>query len=89
MKRIVGVLDKHLSKSKYLVGDKCTYSDLSYISWNIDILFFMGSKPSGGFSAEAFPNFKRWHESLMERESVSRVFEMQEESPIDESDSDE
>jgi glutathione S-transferase len=32
------VLDNVLSKQKYLVGDKVTVADLSFITWNVGVL---------------------------------------------------
>jgi glutathione S-transferase len=34
VKRVFGVLEIALSKQKYLVGDKVTIADLSFITWN-------------------------------------------------------
>lgn len=34
IKRVFGVLDSVLSKQKYLVGNKVTIADLSFIMWN-------------------------------------------------------
>jgi glutathione S-transferase len=33
--RVTGVLDAHLKKveGEWLVGDKCTYADLSFVPW--------------------------------------------------------
>ena len=38
IKRVFGVLDSVLSKQKYLVGDKMTIADLSFIPWNAGVL---------------------------------------------------
>lgn len=38
MRRVFGVLDSVLSKQKYLVGDKVTIADLSFIPWNVGAL---------------------------------------------------
>ena len=38
IKRVFGVLDGVLSKQKYLVGDKVTIADLSFIPWNVVVL---------------------------------------------------
>ncbi|KAI0891635.1 hypothetical protein F4806DRAFT_500815 [Annulohypoxylon nitens] len=34
VKRVAGVLDGVLAKSTWLVGDKCTYADLTFTMWN-------------------------------------------------------
>ena len=35
IKRVFGVLESVLSKQKYLVGDKVTIADISFITWNV------------------------------------------------------
>ena len=37
IKRVFGVLDSVLSKQKYLVGDKVTIADLSFVPWNAGV----------------------------------------------------
>ena len=41
IKRVFGVLDGVLSKQKYLVGDRVTIADLSFILWNVIILTWL------------------------------------------------
>ena len=41
IKRVFGVLDAVLSKQKYLVGDKVTIADLSFIPWNVSIVTWL------------------------------------------------
>ena len=38
IKRVFGVLDGVLAKQKYLVGDKVTIADLSFIPWNAGVV---------------------------------------------------
>jgi glutathione S-transferase len=38
IKRVFGVLDSVLAKQKYLVGDKVTIADLSFIPWNAGVV---------------------------------------------------
>ncbi|KAF3063602.1 hypothetical protein GL218_01429 [Daldinia childiae] len=44
VKRVAGVLDGVLARSAWLVGDKCTYADLAFTMWNMQVAFFMGSR---------------------------------------------
>jgi len=41
IKRVFGVLDAVLSKQKYLVGDKVTIADLSFIPWNAGVITWL------------------------------------------------
>ena len=37
--RLVVVLDTHLKDKSWLVGDKCTYADLVFVMWNLQIAY--------------------------------------------------
>jgi glutathione S-transferase len=41
IKRVFGVLESVLSKRKYLVGDKVTIADLSFIPWNTAVVTWL------------------------------------------------
>lgn len=74
VKRIAGVLDTALAKSAWLVGDKCTYADLAFTMWNMQIAFFMaGRTGEHAWDANAFPHFTRWQDACLARESVRKV----------------
>ncbi len=70
LKRIVGVLDRVLEGKEWLVGDKCTYADLAFVMWNAQIDFIMKGH---GWNIAEYPNFKRWQEAMLERDSLKRV----------------
>jgi glutathione S-transferase len=71
-RRILGVLDKALKDKEWLVGGKCTLADLSFIKYNdYATRYLLGS----GFDfAKEFPNAARWHNTLIARPAVARVF---------------
>ena len=78
VKRIVSVLDSVLEGRSWLVGDKCTYADLSFVTWDILIPTMMGSdQHPERFNIDHYPNFKAWHERLLARESVKKCLETQ------------
>ncbi|TKA65363.1 hypothetical protein B0A49_12212 [Cryomyces minteri] len=74
IKRVIGVIDSHLKKqgTEYLVGDKCTYADLVFISWQQMLPFLMMDQK---FDANDYPHFKTWNDKLMSRPTVKKVFE--------------
>ena len=41
IKRVFGVLDAVLSKQKYLVGNKVTIADLSFVPWNTGVITWL------------------------------------------------
>ena len=87
-KRILGVIDSHLSKRRqglglgadaavWLVGNKCTYADLSFMPWNI--LCLTRLFPEGGLDAEQdFPEFSRWHQNMAKRPATDAVIQKRE-----------
>ncbi|KAH9854708.1 glutathione S-transferase C-terminal-like protein [Lenzites betulinus] len=80
-RRVLGVLESVLSKQEWLVGDKCTVADLSFITWNMPIVKFSGGLP--GFEAfdfqKEFPSVYKWHNTALSRPAVSKVFATKEE----------
>lgn len=74
VKRVAGVLDGVLSQREWLVGDKCTYADLVFFPWNMQIAFFMGSREGEyAWDPEAFPYFTKWHSAMLARLSVQKL----------------
>ncbi|PYI01804.1 glutathione S-transferase, partial [Aspergillus sclerotiicarbonarius CBS 121057] len=74
VKRIVGVLNTILSERDWLVGDKCTYADLAFVMWNLQIEFFMaGRTGEEAWRKDEVPFFTRWQERMLEREAVKMV----------------
>lgn len=82
--RIVGVIDSHLGKQRkkigsgediWLVGDKCTFADLSFVPWNLILLAHGGSEYE-----EKYPEFWQWHQAITSRPIVKRVVDMREEA---------
>ncbi|KAJ5938240.1 glutathione S-transferase [Penicillium verhagenii] len=74
LKRVAGVLDTVLSKQEWLVGDKCTYADLAFVMWNMQIAFFMaGREGEYAWRPEEYPHFTRWQNAMLARPSLQRV----------------
>ncbi|KAF6802829.1 glutathione s-transferase ii, partial [Colletotrichum musicola] len=76
--RVLGVLDGILKDREYLVGDKFTYADLSFIPWNRVALgapFFKDELWDKYDIGSRFPKFVAWHERLSSRPSVKVAYE--------------
>lgn len=73
--RVVGVLDRVLAGRDWLVGQKCTYADLAFVMWNIQIDYVLKDRPEGAerWDIAKYPNFKRWQEGMLGRESLKKV----------------
>lgn len=67
VKRFLGVLEGCLEGRQWLVGDKCTFADLSFVTWNdrVDALFAVPAENK----FDGFPNVKTWHERMTSRPS--------------------
>jgi glutathione S-transferase len=73
IKRVTKVIDTELKKngSEYLVGNKCTYADIAFVSYyELTERIFM---PDWDFKSE-FPAFAAWYEKLKDRPAVQAAF---------------
>ncbi|MCJ1393164.1 hypothetical protein MMC18_006036, partial [Xylographa bjoerkii] len=84
IKRVISVLDASLVGRDWLVGDKCTYADLAFVMWNTQIDFVMaaGTATDEKWDVAEFPNFKRWQEAMLGRESLKRVLSVLQEKEV-------
>jgi glutathione S-transferase len=63
-------LDKVLGaepNKEWLVGDRITYADLTFVPWNDRLDVTLGVPADKKF--EGFPNVKKWHERMIKRPS--------------------
>ena len=72
VKRVSGVLDDHLKDREYLVGDKCTYADLAFISWQMGIKAVTAERYD---EEKEFPHLSAWLKRITSRHATSRVVE--------------
>ncbi|EAT86862.1 hypothetical protein HBH56_130600 [Parastagonospora nodorum] len=71
LKRILGVLDGALTGKQWLVGDKMTFADLSFVTWNDRIDSLIVCAPDKKF--EGFPNVQAWHERMTGRAAWKNI----------------
>ncbi|KAL3418362.1 URE2 [Phlyctema vagabunda] len=71
--RVVSVLDRALAGKKYLVGDKVTYADLAFVTWEQGLPFIFGEQFAGLDLENKYPNYSAWKKSLVERPSVQKI----------------
>ena len=69
----MGVLNTALTGKEWLVGHKCTYADLSFITWGSMAPFLFGEDKVD--IAGKYPNYNSWMERMMERPAVKAMFE--------------
>lgn len=70
--RVTGVLDKYLQTREWLVGDKCTYADLSFIAWQRNAPRLCGER-----FYDKFPHAWAWMKRMEARHTVQKVYAMQ------------
>ena len=69
IERVNSVLDGHLQKHTYLVGDKCTYADLVFVNWAAIIPWLTAGKDV----TSKYKAYTAWMEKLNERPSVKKI----------------
>jgi len=72
VERVIGVLDKALAGKNYLVGDKLTVADLSFVPWGEFIPIAMKGKE---YDFSKYANWTKWHKEMVARSSVQKVLE--------------
>ena len=72
--RVTMVLDKALEGKDWLVGEKCTFADLSFITW-ANIGKGLMAQLGKADTLDKYPNYGRWMEALSNRQTVKEVAE--------------
>lgn len=67
---LLSVLDKHLSKSKYLAGDNFTLADLSYLPFTH---YVVTKCPGFENSLDGFTHVKKWWDDISSRPSWKKT----------------
>lgn len=73
IKRVTRVIDTRLKENgtEYLVGSKCTYADIAFVSYYEFTQRIL--MPDWDFRSE-FPAFAAWYERLMDRPAVKAAY---------------
>lgn len=67
------VLNNALEGKEYLVGDKCTYADLSFVTWAGMTPYLLGDEKVD--LKNDYPNYDAWIERLNARPAVKKVLQ--------------
>ncbi|GAA6013694.1 hypothetical protein JCM11491_005061 [Sporobolomyces phaffii] len=76
VERVFSVLESVLAQQPWLVGDKLTIADLSFISWSNFGLHAL--LPDGVVAKEKFPHVVAWHEKMLELPYVAEALKERE-----------
>jgi glutathione S-transferase len=71
--RVFYVLNLALEGKEYLVGDKCTIADLSFVTWDAQTPWFLGDKFESMEIPKKYPVYWAWKQRLLERPAVKKV----------------
>lgn len=74
VRRVSGVLNKHLADKEYLVGGKFSYADLAFIPWFLFLSLFEVD------ASKEFPNLDAWLKRLHARPAIAKSVKLREES---------
>ncbi len=74
MVRIFGVLDKTLEDRKWLVGDKCTIADLSFVTWS-HVAKGLVKQLEMSEKMTEYPRYTAWLEAMEARPTVRKCLD--------------
>ena len=69
--RVTMVLNECLQGKEYLVGNKCSYADLSFIPWYGMVDFILGDSKLD--LKKDYPNYAAWIDRLLARPTVKKI----------------
>lgn len=71
--RVFDVLNRALEGKEYLVGDKCTYADLAFVTWDAIVPWIFGDEYKELNIENNYPNFFAWNKRVTARPAVKKV----------------
>ncbi|KFY01413.1 hypothetical protein V490_00926 [Pseudogymnoascus sp. VKM F-3557] len=71
--RVYDVLNRALEGKEYLVGDKCTYADISFVAWDHRYQVVFGDEFSDEELEKKYPNYAGWHKKVVARKAIKEV----------------
>ncbi|KAG9518361.1 hypothetical protein KCU93_g8428, partial [Aureobasidium melanogenum] len=75
--RVLGVLDDALSRNNtgWLVGDRCTYADISFVTWAATGEGLLRELQKDAGLVEKYPHYSAWFATLKERPAIARALQ--------------
>lgn len=71
IERIVSVVDKILEGKDYLVANKFSYADISFLVWWPIVDWMSSELPELQGWREKYPNVARWDKAIRERPAIA------------------
>lgn len=73
VERVMGVLNGAVKKTGWLVGNKCTFADLAFVTWH-EMVPFIDAEGTIDVKGK-YPDYDKWMETMMARPAVKKVLE--------------
>ena len=70
-RRVLQVLNDELANKEWLIGDKCSAADLSYVPFHSKLDFIM--REAAPDVERDFPNVDAWYKRMLQRGTVQKV----------------
>lgn len=72
---MISVLELGLAKTGtgWLVGDRCTFADLSFVTWNLAGEGLLAELGKSQGLEEKYPRYTAWMRGLEKRDDVRRI----------------
>ncbi|KAI5461851.1 hypothetical protein BGZ63DRAFT_404673 [Mariannaea sp. PMI_226] len=80
VKRTITTVNRALEGKTFLVGEKVTLADLSFIPWDMKLdVIFMGDAEAATEEGrkQMWPNWYEWHQKLLQRAAVQKMISIQ------------
>ena len=71
LRRILKVLDDELADKEWLVGNKCSAADLSFVPFHSRLSFYMGADAPN--TEVELPHLDAWYKRMTERSTVQKI----------------
>ncbi|KAI0081358.1 glutathione S-transferase C-terminal-like protein [Panus rudis PR-1116 ss-1] len=76
IRRVLGVLESVLSKQSWLVGNKYTIADLSFLTWNESVTgAIFKDDPDFDFEKN-YPSVAKWHNTVRNRPAIKKCWDL-------------
>jgi glutathione S-transferase len=77
---VTSVLDTVLAEKEYLVGNKVTIADISFVPWNFALRSLLPEDSELSKELPKYKHFARWNEALQNHPAVKKTVALRNEA---------
>jgi glutathione S-transferase len=70
---VISVLDGVLAEREYLVGNKVTIADISFVPWHLVLGYLLPENSELAKELAKYKHFARWNEALLNYPAVKKT----------------